>query len=99
MNHGGYCGTKFAVHAISEGIREEVADDNVRVVTIAPGIVETEILDHTTSDAVRQEYKDWKKDIGGGIHSEDTAEAIWYAYQQPQNVCIREVVLAPTRQQ
>ncbi|WP_211830866.1 SDR family oxidoreductase [Kistimonas asteriae] len=99
VNHGGYCGTKFAVHAISEGIREEVADDNVRVVTIAPGIVETEILDHTTSDAVRQEYKDWKKDIGGGIRSEDTAEAIWYAYQQPQNVCIREVVLAPTRQQ
>ena len=99
MNHAGYCGTKFAVHAIGEGIREEVADDNVRVVTIAPGIVETEILDHTTCAEALQEYRDYKKEIGGGISSADTAEAIWYAYRQPQSVCIREIVLAPTRQQ
>lgn len=35
-NHAAYCGTKFAVHAISENVREEVAAHNVRVTTIAP---------------------------------------------------------------
>jgi NADP-dependent 3-hydroxy acid dehydrogenase YdfG len=38
-NHSIYCGTKFAVHAITENIREEVAKSNVRMITIAPGIV------------------------------------------------------------
>ena len=47
-NHAVYCGTKFAVHAMSENIREEVADKNVRVITIAPGPVETELLSHTS---------------------------------------------------
>ncbi|MCV5646326.1 SDR family oxidoreductase, partial [Escherichia coli] len=48
-DHAAYCGSKFAVHAISENVREEVASSNVRVTTIAPGAVETELLSHTTS--------------------------------------------------
>ena len=39
--HAAYCATKFAIHALSENLREEVAPDNVRVVTIAPDSVET----------------------------------------------------------
>ena len=46
--HAAYCGTKFAVHAITENTREEVAKHNVRMVTIAPGAVETNLLGHTT---------------------------------------------------
>ncbi|WP_419832378.1 SDR family oxidoreductase [Endozoicomonas atrinae] len=95
----GYCGTKFAVHAISEGIREEVAEDNVRVVTIAPGIVETEIFNHSHHTETFQGFKGLLQEIGGGLSPADTAEAIWYAYRQPQSICIREIVLAPTRQQ
>ncbi len=97
-NHAVYCGTKFAVHAMSEGIREEVSGDNVRVITIAPGAVETELLSHTTSEEIKQGYIDWKKDMGGVIHSVDIANAVSYAYQQPQGVCVREIVIAPTRQ-
>ncbi|MCA2493685.1 SDR family oxidoreductase, partial [Vibrio sp. 2175-1] len=52
-DHAAYCGTKFAVHAISENVREEVAASNVRVTTIAPGAVETELLSHTTSQAIK----------------------------------------------
>ena len=48
--HSAYCGTKFAVHAISESIREEVASSNVRIITIAPGAVETELLSHTSDN-------------------------------------------------
>ncbi len=98
-NHAAYCGTKFAVHAISENVREEVAASNVRVVTIAPGAVETELLSHTTSQTIKDGYQDWKQEMGGVLAADDVARAVEFAYQQPQDVCIREIVLAPTRQQ
>jgi NADP-dependent 3-hydroxy acid dehydrogenase YdfG len=98
-NHAAYCGTKFAVHAISENVREEVAESNVRVITIAPGAVETELLSHTTSDEIKAGYGEWKEQMGGVLAADDVANAVTFAYQQPQNVCIREIVLAPTKQQ
>lgn len=98
-NHAAYCGTKFAVHAISENVREEVAASNVRVTTIAPGAVETELLSHTTSQEIKDGYDDWKVDMGGVLAADDVARAVEFAYNQPQNVCVREIALAPTRQQ
>ncbi|MBI3229826.1 MAG: SDR family oxidoreductase [Burkholderiales bacterium] len=98
-NHVAYCGTKFAVHAISENLREEVALSDVRVITIAPGAVETELLSHTTDDNIKAGYESWKEGMGGVIAASDIAEAIRFAYEQPQNLCIREIVLAATRQQ
>ena len=98
-NHAVYCGTKFAVHAISENIREEVAPFNVRFTTIAPGPVETELLGHTTSKEIIDGYEDWKKSIGGALSPSDIANSINYAYSQPQNVCIREIVIGPTKQE
>lgn len=97
-SHAAYCGTKFAAHAITENIREEVAEHNVRLVTIAPGAVETELLSHTTSAAIKSGYEDWKKEMGSILSAEDVANAILFAYQQPQAICIREIVLAATRQ-
>lgn len=98
-SHVAYCGTKFAVHAISEGAREEVADFNVRVTTIAPGAVETELLSHTTSSEIKAGYDSWKESMGGVINADDIARSALFVYQQPQNVCIREIVIAATRQQ
>lgn len=98
-NHAAYCGTKFAVHAISENVREEVADANVRVITIAPGAVETELLSHTTSEEIIAGYEAWKEQMGTVLAPVDVANAINFAYQQPQSVCIREIVLAATKQQ
>ncbi len=97
-NHVAYCGTKFAVHAISENLREEVAGHNVRVITIAPGAVETELLSHTSDEGIKQGYEEWKEGMGGVLKATDIASAIAYAYQQPQNVCVREIVLAATGQ-
>ncbi len=97
-NHAAYCGTKFAVHALTENIREEVAPHNVRMILIAPGPVETELLSFTTSQEIKDNYSAWKKDIGGALTSEDIAQAIVYAYQQPQRLCIREILLCPTMQ-
>lgn len=98
-NHAAYCATKFAVHALTENIREEVAMDDVRLVTIAPGAVETELLSHTTSDEIKAGYADWKEQMGGVVAPETIAEAALFAYEQPQSVCVREIVLAATRQQ
>lgn len=98
-SHTVYVGTKFAVHGLSENLREELSPHNVRVVVIAPGAVETELLSHTTSDEIKTGYEAWKKEMGGKVLSpEDVAQAIEYAYAQPQYVCIREIVLAATRQ-
>ncbi|AXJ06491.1 oxidoreductase [Pseudomonas fluorescens] len=99
-NHVAYVGTKFAVHGLSENLREELSPHNVRVTTIAPGAVETELLSHTTDEAIKTGYQAWKQDMGGTVLSaEDVATAIAYAYGQPQGVCIREIVMAATRQQ
>ncbi|MGF1908309.1 SDR family oxidoreductase [Vibrio kasasachensis] len=98
-NHAAYCGTKYAVHAISENVREEVANFDVRVTTIAPGAVETELLSHTTSSEIIAGYDSWKEVMGGVLAADDIARAVEYAYMQPQGVCVREIVIAPTRQE
>ena len=88
-NHAAYCATKFAVHALTENIREEVADVGVRMVTIAPGAVETELLSHTTDESIKAGYHDWKDQMGGVIAPEVIADAVLYAWHQPANVCVR----------
>jgi NADP-dependent 3-hydroxy acid dehydrogenase YdfG len=99
-NHVAYTATKFAVHGLSENLREELSPHDVRVVTIAPGAVETELLSHTNDAGIKAGYEAWKKDMGAPVLSaDDVARAIVYAYDQPQGVCIREIVLAATRQQ
>jgi len=97
-NHTVYCGTKFAVHAISEGLRKEVADSNVRVTVIAPGLIETELLLHTSDPSIVADYQAYKDSVGGAIPAQVVADMIKHVYELPQNVCIREVVLAPTAQ-
>jgi NADP-dependent 3-hydroxy acid dehydrogenase YdfG len=97
-NHAAYVGTKFAVSSMSENVREEVAGDNVRVMTICPGAVETELLSHTTSDKIKEDYESWKESMGGVLVADDIARAAMFMYSQPQNINIREVVIAATKQ-
>lgn len=88
-----YSGTKFAVSAISEGLRQEVGD-KIRVTSIAPGAVESD-LKHSTSgtsaDAVLDFYKQ-------AIPAAAVARAIAFAIEQPADVDINEIVLRPTIQ-
>lgn len=97
-NHAVYCGTKFAVHAITEAIRKEVSQSNVRLLTIAPGIVETPLLSHTTDTEIVKNYEEWKKSIENGLDTEQIADTVFFMYTMPQNVSIREVVIAKTKQ-
>jgi NADP-dependent 3-hydroxy acid dehydrogenase YdfG len=98
-DHAAYCATKFAVHALTENMRQETAKHGVRCITIAPGVVETNLLSHTTSTEIKDSYKDWKQQMGGGLRPEDIANAVVFAHEQPKHVCIRELVIAPTSQE
>ena len=93
-----YSGTKFAIRAVSESIREEAAPSNVRVTVISPGLVETELLEHTTVPELKENFMKLKEGMGGFMEPSSVAHAVLYAYKQPQGVCIREIVIAPTRQ-
>lgn len=97
--HSVYCGTKFAVHAITENIREEVAGSNVRLVTIAPGMVYTELLDNGCEESARQGWLDYAKEIGGALDPKSIAQTVLFSYQMPQEVCVREIVVCPTGQE
>ncbi len=96
--HAIYCATKFAVHSLTESIREEVADHNVRLMTIAPGNVKTEIFDQAASQEIKNTHASYKRKPYENLQSEDVARTILFAYEQPQNVCMREIVICPTRQ-
>ncbi|MGL4570797.1 MAG: SDR family oxidoreductase [Clostridium sp.] len=97
-NHAVYCGTKFAVHAITENIRKEVSNSNVRLIVIAPGVVETPLLSHTTNNTIKNDYNEWKNTIESGLDPNQIANCVEFAYNQPQDVCIREIVIAKTKQ-
>ncbi|MEY4476245.1 MAG: hypothetical protein RL248_2012 [Pseudomonadota bacterium] len=97
--HAAYCATKFAVHGLSESVRWEVAPDNIRVITISPGAAETELITHIGDEAVKNDYINWKESIGGVISAKDVADTIVFAYELPQSVCIRDLQVAPTKQQ
>jgi NADP-dependent 3-hydroxy acid dehydrogenase YdfG len=97
-NHTAYCGTKHAVHAMSEGLRREGAERGVRVMMISPGMVASELLSSTESEQIKTDYLAYRDQIGGALEPEDIGRAMLFAYQQPQNLCIWEMVVAPTGQ-
>ena len=97
--HTVYCGTKFAVHAITENIREEVSGSNVRLINIAPGMVYTELLDHGCEEEARKGWMDYAEQIGGALKPESIAQSVLFSYQMPQEVCVREIVICPTGQE
>ncbi|MCI6151690.1 MAG: SDR family oxidoreductase [Fusobacterium perfoetens] len=97
-NHSVYCGSKFAVHAITESMRKEVSDKNVRIIVISPGVVETNLLSHTTDEEIKDNYNDWKKSIESGLDVKQITDCVMFAYKQPQSVCVREIVIAKTKQ-
>ncbi|MBS0626109.1 MAG: SDR family oxidoreductase [Verrucomicrobia bacterium] len=93
-----YCATKHAVHALSECIREEIADHNVRLINIAPGNVKTSIWDQAVPEEKKKEHPAYHRKEHENLSADDIAKVVLFAYEQPQNVCLREIVLAPTRQ-
>jgi NADP-dependent 3-hydroxy acid dehydrogenase YdfG len=95
-SNGVYAGTKFAVNAISEGLRQELLEDNIRVTIVEPGAVATELPDHITDEDARESISGLFK--LERLQAEDIAEAIAYAVTQPDRVSVNEVLIRPTQQ-
>ncbi|QGK70761.1 SDR family NAD(P)-dependent oxidoreductase [Allosaccharopolyspora coralli] len=93
-NSAVYSGTKYAVRAISEGLRQE-AGENIRTTIISPGAVQSELtqtISHEeTAESVAHLY-------ASAIDSGAVARAIAYAIDEPGEVDINEIVLRPTAQ-
>lgn len=92
-----YSGTKFAVRAISEGLRKEVYEDNIRTTIISPGAVATELTDTITDDDIKEAFSSRFASLER-LQGEDIAKAIVYALEQPDHVAINEVLVRPTQQ-
>ena len=90
--------TKFGVHAFSEALRQEALHAGIRVTTVAPGFVDTELQGHNTDPLVRRATERAREQIGEVLRAEDIAEAILHAVTRPPHVCVNEVVVRPTKQ-
>lgn len=86
-----YCATKFAVRAISDGLRQET--DKIRVTVVCPGVVESELADTITDDTARVAMQSFRR---VALHPDAIARAIAYAIEQPDDVDVSEVVVRPT---
>lgn len=86
-----YCATKYAVWAISEGLRLE--NERIRVTTICPGVVESELADSITDASARDAMKAFRRIA---ITPDAIARAVAYAVEQPDDVDVSEVIVRPT---
>jgi NADP-dependent 3-hydroxy acid dehydrogenase YdfG len=93
---GVYNLTKFGVGAFSESLRQEGVGLGVRVTTIEPGAVATELPGHNRPEVLEQMAKRFAGVTP--LSSEDIANAILYAIGQPENVSVNEVLIRPSKQ-
>ncbi|WP_426243594.1 SDR family oxidoreductase [Nocardioides sp. LHG3406-4] len=94
-HHAAYCASKAAVHALADAVRLEAGPHGVRVVEIAPGMVDTSLIDSTASEDLRAEYLRHREHV---LDPAEVAEAVRWACDLPQHVCVRELQVAHTRQ-
>ncbi len=92
-----YCATKYAVRALSDGIRMEMSPKyNIKVTAIEPGYTDTELLDTITDEGAKENIKALKKI--DPLKSEDIAEAIFYALNQPNHSGVNEILIRPVKE-
>ncbi|MEV4802072.1 SDR family oxidoreductase [Nonomuraea sp. NPDC049421] len=89
-----YCATKYAARAITEGLRLEL-DPAIRVTTISPGVVESELADSITDPGAREKMRTYRAHT---ISPDSVAGAIAYAIGQPPGVDVNELIIRPTHQ-
>jgi NADP-dependent 3-hydroxy acid dehydrogenase YdfG len=86
-----YCATKYAVWAITEGLRQE--HDDIRTTIISPGVVATELGNDITDPDIATALTTWRQK---SLTPDAIARAIRYALEQPEGVDINEVIVRPT---
>ncbi|QVJ96573.1 SDR family oxidoreductase [Mycoplasma mycoides subsp. capri] len=97
-DHSIYNGSKFAVNAITEQVRRELSDTNIRFSLIEPAIVDTNLLSTTKNQKILDSYIARKNSLNGGLKPEQIAEVIYYIYSLPQDIVIPELMISHTNQ-
>ncbi|MGO7566144.1 SDR family NAD(P)-dependent oxidoreductase [Rhizobium ruizarguesonis] len=92
----GACATKFAVRALSEGLRKEVKPYNIRTTIISPGAVSTELLEHISEKDIQAGTKEFVSKIA--ISADTFARTVAFAVNEPDDVDINEILFRPTAQ-
>jgi len=92
-----YSATKFAVRALSEGLRMEVKPYNIRTTIVSPGAVKTELLDHISEVDVQQANKDYVGAVG--LSPASFANLVAFVISQPEELDINEIIFRPTAQE
>ncbi|MFL6310294.1 MAG: SDR family oxidoreductase [Nitrososphaera sp.] len=93
-----YCATKHAITAFSEALRQEFSQrSNIRVTCVEPGVVNTELINTITDEAL-EKYVERTKQMEG-LQAEDIANAIVFAVQSPNHVNVNEILIRPMTQE
>jgi NADP-dependent 3-hydroxy acid dehydrogenase YdfG len=92
-----YAATKYAVRAISEGLRQEVKPYNIRTTVISPGAVATELPTHITDPNSAVSLQKFYGEVA--IPADSFARAVAFAMSQPEDVDVNEILFRPTRQE
>jgi len=91
-----YFATKFAVRALSEGLRAEVKPYNLRTTIISSGAVQSELLNSVHDEATAEQLRSFVPSIAIGADS--FARCVAFAVSQPEDVDINEILFRPTQQ-
>ncbi|WP_366519300.1 SDR family oxidoreductase [uncultured Caulobacter sp.] len=91
-----YCATKFAVRALSEGLRKEVKPYNIRTTIVSPGAVSTELLEHISEKDIQEGTKEFVRTIA--IGADTFARVVAFAVNEPDDVDVNEILFRPTAQ-
>ncbi|NDB33306.1 MAG: SDR family oxidoreductase [Nitrososphaeria archaeon] len=93
-----YCATKHAVAAFSEGLRQEFSVRyGIRVTSIEPGVVATELNDTITDESLKGFVEAAAKMVA--LQAQDIANAIVFAVDSPQHMNVNEILIRPTTQE
>ncbi len=87
-----YCASKFAVRAISDGLRQE--SDCIRVTVVSPGVVASELADHITDPSAKESMEDFRRIA---LPAEAIAGAIAWSIEQPDSVDVSEIIVRHTQ--
>lgn len=92
-----YCGTKFAVRAIMEGLRQEQRENNIKSTIISPGAVAKELYKTINDKEVAEKVH--QSQVESGLIPEDIASAVMFAIDTPDRMSISDMIVRPTSQQ
>lgn len=96
LNGAVYSATKHAVRALSEGLRQEVKEWNIRTTVISPGAIISELPDSSTEQDMKERLDGFYKSVA--IPADSFARALAFAIAQPEEMDVNEIVFRPVRQ-